>query len=299
VCQKYSSVTRTERGIGRLRFAGLGAFPPGRISSPVSSTGPMNTFLGDVQWAIRSWGNGLWFVGFVLILSCANAAAYSNRHTAFLGAAIELFLVGFSGTQRIWYLRSLRNERFEGREVWSLSWSFFGQFLRLGLLCSIPIVLPLIIWIVVEDAHRHGHAATTTPVALRLVFIGLTLLLDFALTFVVPTLAFSTTSAVDALRSGIRMIGQLWPRCAWYVLAPGLTLSFGSLLVSSHALGGWARPILIVFGAMAAFLFRGAVVPFYLRLHPEVGRDGSAGNRPIKDLPIPNWDLQCRKVTAL
>jgi hypothetical protein len=158
-------------------------------------------------------------------------------------------------------------------------------------LCAIPILLPLIIWVVVEDAHRHRHAATTTPTALRLVLIGLTLLLDFALTFVVPTLAFSTTSAARALRSGIRLIHETWPRCAWYALAPGLTLSFGSLLVSSHTLGGWARPILIVFGAMAAFLFRGAVVPFYLRLNPAVGRDGSIGRGSKKDLPIPKWDL--------
>jgi Protein of unknown function (DUF2510) len=239
----------------------------------------MNTFFGDVRWAFRSWGGRLWFVAFTLLLACAAAAAYSNRRTSLIGALIVLFYVGFFGTQRIWYLRAYRNEQFEGRDVWRFTRSFFAQFLGLDLLCAIPTLLVIVLWFALQ-AHNHpGQSAGPIPLGVTLSILGINILLDIGLTFVMPTLAFSTNSATNALRTGVKMIGQTWPSCCWYVLAPGITLSIGSLLVSTHALGGWARPILVVIGAMVAFLFRGAVVPFYLRLHPEVGRNGSVDEK--------------------
>jgi len=229
-------------------------------------------------------------VGFFVIFYIALVAAYSNRHTVLLGALLGLFNVGFSGTQRIWYLRSYRSERFELREIWRLTGSFFWQFVRLGLLCFFPIVLLNAIYIAVE-AHKypHGHLPKA-PLGLTLASLGLVVILDFALTFVVPALAFSTTSAIAALRTGIRMIGQTWPSSGWYVFAPGLTVSLVSLLVSTHALAGWGRPVLLVLGGMVALLFRGAIVPFYLRIHPEVGNFGSAHQKVKKHISPVDWN---------
>jgi hypothetical protein len=151
--------------------------------------GPMRTFLGDARWALRSWGTRSWFIGFVFILACASAAAYSNRHTAIFGLPI-------------------------------LTSSFFARFLRLGLLCSVPTLLPAIVVIGME-AHRQPPG-TTPAVAFGLsVFIlGVIVILDAALTFVVPALAFSTDSVSDAFGTGLATIEATWPSCAWYVVTP-------------------------------------------------------------------------------
>jgi hypothetical protein len=245
----------------------------------------MHSFLADLRWAVRSWRTGLWFVGFVFFLACVSSISFGHAASIVLGLVVELFYIGFSGTQRIWYLRRLRGETFEQREVWSLTRSYFGRFVRLGLLCSIPLMTATIIWLAVQRPTVSHGKATTIPTA---VFVAVGVLMDIGLTFVVPALAFSTDSAVDALRRGVQMIKATWPSSAWYVIAPGLTLSFSSLVVSTHALGGLARPVLGIIGGMLAFLLRGAVVPFYLRLHPEVGTNGSALVRIASEPGLPH-----------
>jgi hypothetical protein len=199
---KKRGATKADTG---LRYPGLG---------------PMRTFLGDARWALRSWGTRSWFIGFVFILACASAAAYSNRHTAIFGLPIMLFNLGILGTRRIWYLRSWRGEQFEGRELWSLTRSFFARFLRLGLLCSVSILLPAIVVIGME-AHRQPPGTTpAVPFGLSVFILGVVVILDAALTFVVPALAFSTDSVSDAFGTGLATIKAIWPSCAWYVVTP-------------------------------------------------------------------------------
>jgi hypothetical protein len=140
-------------------------------------------------------------------------------------------------------------------------------------------VLIFVGWAIADAAshsYRSGQPRHPVPTNLSVLAILVTLVIDFGLTFVVPALAFETDSATNALRSGIEMLRRTWPSSLWYALAPGLAISFASLLVSTHALGGWGRPVLWGICGMVAFALRGAVVPFYLRHHPDVGPDGAA-----------------------
>lgn len=225
------------------------------------------------------------FVAFVFLLACVNAVAFDHRQLSILGLAVELFYVGFTGTQRIWYLRRLRAQRFATSEVWSLTRAFFGRYFRLGILCAIPITVILVAWsISYASSHPHGNAGENLPFGIILLALAVTVIIDITMTFVVPALAFRTDSAMDGLRFGLRMLRQTWPTSLWYALAPGIAISFSSLLVSTHALNGWGRPILWVISGMVAFALRGTIVPFYIRRYPEVGSDGAAAV-PTKSHP--------------
>jgi len=257
----------------------------------------MDSFLGDLAWALRSWSKGKGFVVFVLVLACLNALTVVNRHLVLLTIVFELFYVGFTGTQRIWYLRQYRGETFARGEIWSLTGAFFGRYVRLGLFCTVPLAA-VAIPLAVIFAARHPNGGTTAqaqnvPWGFTLLLFGWIVVIDVALTFVVPMLAFATDSAKDALRGGLKMLRETWPASLWYALAPGIAISFSSLLVSTHALHGWGRPVLWIPSAMVAFALRGAVVPFYLRRHPEVGSDGSVGEKSVVNSlsasPPPGW----------
>jgi hypothetical protein len=239
----------------------------------------MGTFLGDLRWALTSWRGAMGFVAFVFLLDCVYAVAVTFKALTVLILAIGLFDVGFVLVQRVWYLRRLDNKTLERSEIWGMTRAFFGRGFRLCLLCAIPILLLFIGWAIsdaVSHPYRNGQPLRPIPTSLSVFAIVVTLAIDFALTFVVPTLAFQTDSAKNAVRSGLRMLRNTWPNSLWYALAPGLAISFSSLLVSTHALGGWGRPILWGICGMVAFAVRGAVVPFYLRHHSEVGPDGAA-----------------------
>ncbi|MEA2681927.1 MAG: hypothetical protein QOK05_255 [Chloroflexota bacterium] len=98
---------------------------------------------------------------------------------------------------------------------------------------------------------------------------------DFLLTFMTPALAFTTTSASQAFRIGLRMIRKTWPAAAWYVFLPPLALQF--LSVASGVDGTQSLPLIYGVGLIVATLdlaAKGAVAAFYLRRVP-VGRDGS------------------------
>jgi hypothetical protein len=193
--------------------------------------------------------------------------------------AITLFDVAFVLVQRIWYLRRLQDKTIEAGEIWRLIRALFGRGLRLGLLCAVPVVLIVVGWVISDAAthpYRSGQPRHPIPTGVSVLAFVITVIIDFALTFVVPALAFETDSAKDALRSGLQMLRKTLPSSLWYALAPGLAISVASLLVSTHALGGWGRPVLWGICGMVAFALRGAVVPFYLRNHSKVGPDGAA-----------------------
>jgi len=72
------------------------------------------------------------------------------------------------------------------------------------------------------------------------------------------------------------MLRETWPASAWYALTPGLTLPALGFALPRSALGHWGKVLVGVSGALLALWFKGAVVAFYLRNHPEVGGDGAA-----------------------
>jgi hypothetical protein len=192
--------------------------------------------------------------------------------------ASEVFLVGFVGTQRVWFLRNLRGLPFNAREAWSLSWSFFGRFLcldLLGTLIAAPVAVPLSI----ATIPRSSTGSTTrlhVPTSFTIVLLVGTFFFDVALTFVVPALALNVRSARASIRLGWRMTKLTWPTNAWYMFAPGITLiALTALLPASDIPTG----IDVCVGAVSGLLglwFKGATVAFYARSIPPASVDGSA-----------------------
>ena len=175
----------------------------------------------------------------------------------------ELLLLGWAGTQRIWYLRLLRGRQLERQELWPFTWAFLGRYVALGFLAGFVfavVAVPLSVAV-------NGPVARTI-VGLPVVFVG-----DFVLTFVTPALAFSTRQVSEALSIGWRTLWDGWPATAPYaVAAPLLLIGVGQLLSRTLGAGGFAASLV---GLLLALWFKGATAVYYLRIH-RVGDDGAA-----------------------
>lgn len=178
-----------------------------------------------------------------------------------LGLPIMLFLAGFAGTQRVWFVRGLRFRAVDADEVLPLTLAFLPRFFLLGLLVA-PVYAGALLLL-------RGLGGSSLPL------IGAALATDIALTFVTSTLALSTRSVRGALRQGFRMAGDTWPPSAWYLVTPGL-----AVLVMTAAQppgrGPAAAALAAGVASLVALWFKGAVVAFYLRQQPGVRDDGAA-----------------------
>jgi len=175
---------------------------------------------------------------------------------SFLALPASLYYIGFVGAERWWYAHVSRGEVPAKKTLWRMAWLYFWQFFRLGLLVMLitsPLVLPFALNV------RHDQTR------LSLVFLVWSLALDIALTFVTPALVFSTHSAWQAMKIGVRTLDRLWPRDMLYALVPPLAVTivaratpglFGSRAVT--ALAGAVAQLLTV-------LFAGATTLLYIR----------------------------------
>ena len=213
----------------------------------------------------------------------------------FLAFGIQIFALGYPCTERLWLLRGMRGESFTLEQAFQRNWSYFGRIIRLGLLLGGPaaalIVAALLIF----------RDVLAFLVALALVgLVG-----DFALTFVMPALAFTTRSVRDALALGVRMIRSEWPKAALYVLIPPFAILLIAQLVptvatfrhvrdSFDAIKAGRRPPSIsesirvvsaglsTLAALIGLLFKGATAAFYARRLdvPEFGASTGSEDRP-------------------
>ncbi|HWD96957.1 MAG TPA: hypothetical protein VG246_11100 [Acidimicrobiales bacterium] len=240
----------------------------------VTAAGSWATFWRDLRWSFRSWASGS---SFVLL-----TAVVAILLRLLLGEASGLYwigylaLLGFPGTQRIFYLREYKAERFSLIEVLTLTKRFTLRFFRLGLVLIIPTGVATIIAIVVVHGWQSTAHNSALPLRVRIAELVVVFLIDALLTFVTPALVFSTGSAVEALKIGFRTLRSTWPSSAWYVFTPGLTMSALVLVLPTQAVNVTVGVVISVAGAMLAFGFRGAVVPYYLRRIGPVGDDGAA-----------------------
>lgn len=196
---------------------------------------------------------------------------------------IGLFNLGWNGTERIWYLRIFRARSLSRREGWNFSWSFLGRFLVLGLLISlvlIPVYL-LAFWSVFARIRSQPGPPTVADLRFWPVVISsvVVLVVEFGLTFVTPALAYTTRRITDAMRIGLRMIKDTWPRCALYVLVPPLAVTILSRFLPSSVIGVWLRLALLPTSALVNLLFKGATAAFYLR-RVDVGDNGAVRSTP-------------------
>ena len=185
---------------------------------------------------------------------------------AALALALYLVLTGFEGTQQVWFLRAFRHRGMARSEIWRMTLKFLPRFLLMtgGSVVAIEVVLRGLGLTIVS----RGPVPHPLPPVL-----GAWVLADIALTFVLPALALSVRSCRKALRRGFRMLRDTWPRSVFYVLTPGLVL-FN--VAATRAAGGTVALVLrAAAGAILALWFKGAIVAFYLRLHPAVDDSGA------------------------
>src|SRR5439155_25886579 len=105
------------------------------------------------------------------------------------------------------------------------TWGNIGRFLSHEHFIATPVAV----------VAGVGWLVSRTFLGLYLGLTAVAILLDFALTFVTPALAFSTRRAKEALAMGLRMIPSEWPRAALYVLVPPL-----AILLVAHLVPGIA-----------------------------------------------------------
>src|SRR5437870_12274959 len=116
------------------------------------------------------------------------------------------------------------------------------------------------------------------PLSLQVGMAAVVVAMDFALTLVTPALAYTTRSAVRAVRIGFAMIGQTWPRSALYVLCPPLALN---LLNYVSPFGGLVLQLTTTFVVtLVGLLAKGAIAAFYLRERGSYSEDGAAYRVP-------------------
>lgn len=190
---------------------------------------------------------------------------------------VLLFQIGLAGTARVWYARRFAGDadgdRVTPGEVWTLSWRFFGRFLRLGLLFA-ALTAPFVIVVSVIAISQDDR------LVLLLGSAAIAFVADVVLTFATPGLALYNDRAVKAFTGGLKILRTAWPECALYALVPPLAL----LIVAQgnpQALGRPLSAALALVSPLLTLLFAGAAVSFVTRRWPPMGRDGSlAGARP-------------------
>ncbi len=186
--------------------------------------------------------------------------------------ALSFVLLGWYGAQRVFFHRHLEGKPLTLRHLLRLVIPFAGRFIALGLLCG--IVVTVLMFAAAFAFGWRGLQAGETPAWLPVTFGVVFVVMDFALTFVTPALAYTTHSAVRALGIGFGMIRQTWPRCALYVLCPPLALSIMS----------WVFPVSILVAQLAltavlvvvSLLAKGTIAAFYLRERGSYSDDGAA-----------------------
>jgi hypothetical protein len=210
----------------------------------------------DLVAALRVWRRHPFLPALSLLVWAAPALLPSESPWGVVAVALAVLLVGYPGTERIWYQRAFADEAMSPRDVWRSLWRFFWPFLRLAIL----VVLLMSMLLLPLALTRPGDE-TALFVLLTLFF----LLTDVALTFVVPALTFSARNVREAARIGVAMIRDQWPRSAWYALAPPL-----AVLVLVRAplvfgrLGSIGRVTTAVGATLMSLAFKGAIARFFL-----------------------------------
>jgi hypothetical protein len=226
------------------------------------------SFRDDLRVALAAWHRFPWLPA----VSVGLAAVFLvPEEPAFLALVTVSLLVtaGWIGTERICYLRAFRGKPIRAGELWRLTRAFLVRYAVLGLLLFV-LFIPL-------GVLAYSRVLSDDPRQVTIVgMYVLWVLVDVALTFVTPALAFSTRRVRRALAIGLRMIRSEWPSSAWYVLVPPLAAQLVVQIVTRTAdVGIGVQLLTSTVATLLKLWFKGAAAAFYLRRH-EVGDDGAA-----------------------
>ncbi len=187
-----------------------------------------------------------------------------------------LFYAGWLGAERVFFQRQLEGTPVSLPHLLRLVKSFIGRFVSLGILFMIVIFASIFALACVHgiDIAHLPDTGAQFPLSFQVSFAALAIVMDFALTFVTPALAFTTRSAWRSLGIGFAMIRQTWPRSALYVLCPPLALSVMNLMFPSG--GVVFHFILTAVLTLVGLVAKGAIAAFYLRERGSYSDDGAA-----------------------
>ncbi|HWH28053.1 MAG TPA: hypothetical protein VNU26_03665 [Mycobacteriales bacterium] len=258
----------------------------------------MSDPLGDLGRAAAVWRRyPLLPVATVATASvlCLTNASDGVAVLAGLGA---LLLVGWPGTERLFYLRAWHGDGMRLLELPGATLRFFTRFFLLGLLSAVAylvVALPALVEVSRRalDAARQGAAAGVTdpaqvdvdiPLWATLWLIAAVVVIDMVGTYVTPALTYSTWRVTAAIVLGLQMLRRTWPHAALYVVAPPLAV----VVVNLFAQWGLATAtIAVVLAALLNLLVKGAVAAYYLRVVGPVPPNGA--QKPPAH-PVGGWD---------
>lgn len=228
-------------------------------------------FKGDLKLALSTWGKA---PALPLISLALAAVGYLPPPWIFLLLPISILGMGWVGTERVWYLRLFRGRGISPGELWKLTRAFILRYIFLGVIVGL-VMLPVLFIVGMVAAEGFGRGTEGFPLSFFIPFLIITVIIDVALTFVTPALAFTTGQIGAAFRIGFRTLREEWPRSAWYALIPPFALVIISRWTSSTGLETTQQTAFGIGAAMLNLWFKGATAAFYLRRH-EVGVWGAA-----------------------
>lgn len=161
------------------------------------------------------------------------------------------------------------------RDIPRISLSFFGSYLALGFLGSLPLI-PLYILFPTTTGSSNVDAIIAHGIA--------AILLDISLTFATPAIAYTTRDPVEALKINFRTIRTQWPTSIPYVLVPPFAALLLLQRMPTETLATSTEVVLTGLAAVLNLVFKGATAAFYLRFN-EVPDDGTYGKRPEMSKP--------------
>jgi hypothetical protein len=265
-------------------------------------------FLEDLQWSVSVCRRQPMLALLSLLIGVAPALGRGSSSLSFHGSTVTarqqhpgvqaltslvglvaILLVGWPGTQRLWFLRAATGRGIVLREALPLTLRYFGRFvalqtvfLGLMLLVSLPLVITTLASFHVAPDGSASFAEPSGP-SLALEYVAV-VVLDVAFTFITPALVFTSHRVRDAMRVGLRLLRVTWPSAAGYVLVPPLAAvflaSYGGLRTSISV------PLLVV-STMLNLVVKGATCAYYLRVMPSVGMDGALVLAPPRPTSTP------------
>jgi hypothetical protein len=206
-----------------------------------------------------------------------DAASSGQQGLGVLVAVVVVVLLGWPGTQRLWFLRAASDRSMAVGEALRVTLRYFGRFFVLGLLVfavSAVVFVPLVVS-TVSHMERGADGSVTTPnPGLGYLIAGalVMLVLDVLLTFVTPALVFTSHHVGTALRVGLKLLRLTWPHTALYVMVPPLA----AVLVSLYSdLSPAVSVPLVAASTLVNLVVKGATAAVYQRVMPSVGVDGA------------------------
>lgn len=180
------------------------------------------------------------------------AAVAARNDAAFLAILPFLvFMAGFMGTQRVWYLRAFESRPFPAAEIWDRSWRYAPRFILLAVISSLPS-LPLLAFGLVSEWAEWAA------------FVVAWILVDVWITFASPALVYTTRRVGLAFDIGWWFLRRRWASIGWHAVAPPLVVILGARTLPSLDKVGWPVAVVSVAGWMLNLLCKGAQALAYL-----------------------------------